>query len=154
MFGVEFGQIHCEPVPGTKGPGKSSHPAVHHQVGASSVPIRMQRAHISLPQALPMQRWPVYSGGLRGFLLDASQPFRGESGPASDHPSPPSNSLRGRMACPGRVHPSSRLHFSFIFISGRLENLIAVISILHSLIGIREGKAFFLPFSLNMLPTK
>lgn len=35
------------------------------------------------------------------------------------------------------------LHFSTVFISGRLENLIAVISILNRLIGIREGKAFF-----------
>lgn len=44
---------------------------------------------------------------------------------------------------PVHAHPSSCLHFSCIFISACLENLIALISILNRLIRIRKGKAFF-----------
>lgn len=112
--------------------------------GTTSSPLHTQRAHNSPLETTPTQGWPVAFGGVSegARWMPASHSEVRVVEPLTSTPQP-SNSWRGRMSRPCLSLPSFRLHFSFIFISGHLENLIAVISILSRLIGIGERKAFF-----------
>lgn len=151
MFGVGFSQTYREPVPGMRCTG--SNPPVGLHAGTTSSPLHTQRAHNSPPETTPTQGWPVAFGGVSegARWMPASHSEVRVVEPLTSAPQP-SNSWRGRMSHPCLSLPSFRLHFSFIFISGHLENLIAVISILSRLIGIGERKAFFFFFLPDSAP--
>ena len=123
MFGVEFSQTYCEPVPGMRCPGKGSNPPVSLHVGTSSVRLHIRKA-CSLPlQTTPPEGWPVAFGGLREYQLDASQPFRGASCPASNQP--PSPPVPGEVewlacACPSFFLPSFLIYL-YQCMSGKLN---------------------------------
>lgn len=87
------------------------------------IPLHIGLETTTLPtQTMPTQGWKVAFGGLRGFRLDVSQPFRGESDLATPHHLQPSSSLRSKMAflcLPHSSFPPSFFIYLYQWMSGK-----------------------------------